>query len=48
MLSIWALCSGVVMSVLLCLSAVMFVVSCLRDLKNLKKCLVFFLMLSAR
>ena len=44
-----ALCSGVVKTVLLLsFSAVMFDVSCLRALKNLKKCLVLFLMLSAR
>ena len=48
-LSNCALCSGVVRRVLLLsLSADIFEVSCLRVLKNLKKCLVLFLMLSAR
>ena len=48
-LSICALCSGSVMSVLLLsFKAVIAVVSCLRDLKNLKKCLVLFLTLFAR
>ena len=48
-LSSCALCSGVVMRVLLLsFSAFMFDVSCLRVLKNLKKCLVLFLTLSAR
>ena len=48
-LSNCALCSGVVIRVLLLsLSAVIMEVSCLRVLKNLKKCLVLFLMLSVR
>ena len=48
-LSICALCSGSVASVLLLsFKAVIAVVSCLRALKNLKKCLVLFLTLSAR
>ena len=48
-LSTCALCSGVVTRVLLLsFSAFMFDVSCLRALKNLKKCLVLFLTLSAR
>ena len=48
MLSICALCWGVVMSELFCCRAVMFVVSWLRALKNLKKCLGLVLMLFAR
>ena len=50
-LSNCALCSGVVKRVLLLsfsADILIFEVSCLRVLKNLKKCLVLFLMLSAR
>lgn len=47
-LSICVLYCGVIKRVSLCFSAVMIVVFCLHDLNIFLKCLVLFLMLSAR